>query len=73
MYGGWEFPRPTVSLETVAIVKKALAGGKPVAASTFSVIILAEAGAKGKEIRLLQDPLKTEKSWGKFGSTDQGS
>jgi len=66
------FPGPPVSLETVAIVKKALAGGKPVAASTFSVIILAEAGVlKGKKYAFSRDPLKTEKSWGKFGSTDQ--
>jgi putative intracellular protease/amidase len=66
------FPGPPVSPETVAIVKEALAGGKPVAASTFSVTILAEAGVlKGKKYAYPRDPLKTEKSWGKFGSTDQ--
>jgi putative intracellular protease/amidase len=66
------FPGPPVSLETVAIVKKALSEGKPVAASTFSVIILAEAGVlKGKKYAFSRDPLKTEKRWGKFGGTDQ--
>jgi len=66
------FPGPPVSSETVAIVKKALGEGKPVAASTFSVTILAEAGVlKGKKYAFSRDPLKTEKSWGKFGGTDQ--
>ncbi len=66
------FPGPPVAPETVAIVKKALAEGKPVAASTFSVTILAEAGVlKGKKYAYSRDPLKTEKSWGKFGGTDQ--
>jgi putative intracellular protease/amidase len=66
------FPGPPVSPETVAIVKKALSEGKPVAASTFSVTILAEAGVlKGKKYAYSRDPLKTEKSWGKFGGTDQ--
>jgi putative intracellular protease/amidase len=66
------FPGPPVSPETVAIVKKALAEGKPVAASTFSVTILAEAGVlKGKKYAYSRDPLKMEKSWGKFGGTDQ--
>ena len=66
------FPGPPVSPETVTIVKKALAEGKPVAASTFSVTILAEAGVlKGKKYAYSRDPLKTEKSWGKFGGTDQ--
>ena len=66
------FPGPPVSPETVTIVKKVLSEGKPVAASTFSTIILAEAGVlKGKKYAFSRDPLKTEKSWGKFGSTDQ--
>ncbi len=66
------FPGPPVSSETVAIVKKALGEGKPVAASSFSVIILAEGGIlKGKKYAFSRDPLKTEKSWGKFGGTDQ--
>ena len=66
------FPGPPVSPETVVIVKKALGEGKPVAASAFSVIILADAGVlKGKKYAFSRDPLKTEKSWGKFGGTDQ--
>jgi putative intracellular protease/amidase len=55
------FPGPPVSLETVVIVKKALSEGKPVAASTFSTIILAEAGLlKGKKYAFARDPLKTD-------------
>jgi putative intracellular protease/amidase len=66
------FPGPPVCPASVAIVKKALGEGKPVAASTFSGIILAEAGVlKGKKYAFSRDPLKTEKSWGKFGGTDQ--
>jgi putative intracellular protease/amidase len=37
------FPGPPVSPEAVAIVKRALADGKPVAAAANSTIILAEA------------------------------
>ena len=55
------FPGPPISPEAVAIVKKALADGKPVAASTFSVIILADAGLlKGKKYAFPRDPLKTD-------------
>ncbi len=55
------YPGPPVSQEAVAIVKKAVADGKPVAASTFSVIILAEAGLlKGKKYAFPRDPLKTD-------------
>lgn len=55
------FPGPPVSPEAVVIVKKALVDGKPVAASTFSVIILAEAGLlKGKKYAFSRDPLKTD-------------
>jgi len=62
------FPGPPVSQETVVIVKKALADGKPVAASTFSVIILAEAGLlKGKKYAFSRDPLKTDAN---FAFTD---
>ena len=39
-----QFPGPPVSPEAVAIVKKAATEGKPVAASLWSGIILAEAG-----------------------------
>jgi len=53
-------PGPPVSSETITIVKKALSDGKLVAASTFSVIILAEAGLlKGKKNAFASDPLKT--------------
>jgi putative intracellular protease/amidase len=53
------FPGPPVSQEAIVLVKKALSEGKPVAASTFSVIILAEAGVlKGKKYASGRDPLK---------------
>ncbi len=55
------FPGPPVSPETVAIVKRAVMEGKPLAASTWSGIILAEAGVlKGKKYALPRDPLKTD-------------
>jgi putative intracellular protease/amidase len=55
------FPGPPVSPETVEIVKKALSENKPVAASTFSTIILAEAGLlKGKKYAFARDPLKMD-------------
>ena len=54
------FPGPPVSREALAIVKKALADGKPVAASTWSTTILAEGGLlKGKKYAAAADPLKT--------------
>jgi putative intracellular protease/amidase len=54
------FPGPPVSPEAVAVVKKALADGKPVAAAANSSIILAEAGVlKGKKYAFLVDPLET--------------
>jgi putative intracellular protease/amidase len=54
------FPGPPVSPEAVAIVKRALADGKPVAAAANSTIILAEAGVlKGKKYAFMVDPLKT--------------
>lgn len=54
------FPGPPVSPEAVAVVKKVLADGKPVAAAANSSIILAEAGVlKGKKYAFLVDPLKT--------------
>ncbi len=54
------FPGPPVSPEAVAVVKKALADGKPVAAAANSSIILAEAGVlKGKRYAFLVDPLTT--------------
>jgi len=55
------FPGPPVSPETVLIVKEALAGGKPVAASTFAVTILADADLlKGKKYAFSRDPLKSD-------------
>jgi putative intracellular protease/amidase len=69
------FPGPPVSPETVAIVKKALADGKPVAAAANSSIILAEAGVlKGKRYAYITDPLKMSETWIKidprFATTD---
>ena len=50
----------TVTPEAVAVIKKALADGKPVAAPMTSVSMLAEAGLlKGKKYAFIADPLKT--------------
>jgi putative intracellular protease/amidase len=58
------FPGPPVSPETVAIVKKALADAKPVAAAANSSILLAEAGLlKEKKYAYWRDPLKTDENW----------
>jgi putative intracellular protease/amidase len=58
------FPGPAVSPGAVAIVKKALADGKPVAASAWSTTILAEGGIlKGKKYAAARDPLKTDENW----------
>jgi putative intracellular protease/amidase len=52
-------PGPPVAPETVAIVKQALAEGKPVAAQFGSIIILAHAGVlKSKKYAFASDPLK---------------
>jgi putative intracellular protease/amidase len=54
------FPGAPVSQEAVALVKKALSEGKPVAANSNSGIVLAEAGVlKGKKYAFQRDPLKT--------------
>jgi len=54
------YPGPPISPETVSIVKQTLAAGKPVAAATGSVIILADAGLlKGKEYAYAGNPLET--------------
>jgi putative intracellular protease/amidase len=54
------FPGAPVSQESVALVKKALSEGKPVAANSNSGIVLAEAGVlKGKKYAFQRDPLKT--------------
>lgn len=53
------FPGPAVSPEAVALVKKALSDGKPVAANANASTILAEAGVlKGKRYAFITDPLK---------------
>jgi putative intracellular protease/amidase len=53
-------PGPPVSPQTVMLVKRALADGKPVAAAANAGIILAEAGVlKGKKYAFITDPLKT--------------
>jgi putative intracellular protease/amidase len=52
-------PGPPVAPEAVAIVKYAVAEGKPVAAQFGSVIILAQAEVmKGKKYAFFSDPLK---------------
>jgi protease I len=51
-----QFPPPPVSPLAVSIVKQAVAKGKPVAAPTGSVYILAEAGVlKGRRYAYVQD------------------
>ena len=55
------WPGPPVAPEAVAIVKQAVAKGKPVAAQLGSVIILAEAGVlKGKQYAFFTDPLSRD-------------
>jgi putative intracellular protease/amidase len=55
------WPGPPVAPEAVAIVKQAVAEGKPVAAQLGSVIILAEAGVlKGKQYAFYTDPLSRD-------------
>lgn len=55
--GGTQLYSP-VSPEVIAIVKKALSDGKPVAANGNAPVILAEAGVlKGKKYSFLRDPL----------------
>jgi putative intracellular protease/amidase len=57
--GGARQPYPPVSPEVIAIVKKALSNGKPVAANGNAPATLAEAGVlKGKKYSYVQDPLK---------------
>jgi putative intracellular protease/amidase len=58
------FPGPPVAPDAVAAVKKALADGKPVAASANSAIILADAGIlKGKRYAFVTNPLETTQRW----------
>ena len=57
-------PGPPVSSEAVAIVKKALAEGKPVAAAANAGTVLAEAGVlKGKKYAFATDPLNPGKGF----------
>lgn len=57
--GGGSQPYPAVPAEVMAIVRKALADGKPVAANGNAVVVLAEAGVlKGKKYSYMRDPLK---------------
>jgi putative intracellular protease/amidase len=64
------FPGPPVSPETVAVVRKALSDGKPVAAAANASIILAEAGVlNGKRYAFATDPLNPGPGWPK--RTDQ--
>ena len=57
--GGGTMPYPGVSSDVIAIVKKALSSGKPVAANGMAPATLAEAGVlKGKKYSFFRDPLK---------------
>jgi putative intracellular protease/amidase len=57
--GGGGQPYPPVPAEVVAIVKKAVADGKPVAANGNAAVVLAEAGVlKGRKYSYMRDPLK---------------
>ncbi len=57
--GGGTNPPPPAPAEVVAIVKKAVSDGKPVAANGNAPATLAEAGVlKGKKYSYLRDPLK---------------
>jgi putative intracellular protease/amidase len=56
--GGAGSPPPDASPQVIAIVKKALLDGKPVAANGNAPVILAEAGVlKGKKYSFMRDPL----------------
>lgn len=60
------FPGPSQPTEAVAIVKQAVAQGKPVAAQLGAACVLAEAGVlKGKRYAFLEDPFKTTSGHGK--------
>jgi putative intracellular protease/amidase len=60
---GW-YPGPPVGSEAIAIVKKAVSDGKPVAAGANASILLAEAGLlKEKKYAFFRDPLKTDANW----------
>jgi putative intracellular protease/amidase len=68
------FPGPPVSQEAVAVVKRALSDGKPVAAAANSSIILAEAGVlQGKKFAFVTDPLNPEPGWPRKDQRFQGA
>ena len=57
--GGGGQPPLAASPEVIAIVKKALSDGKPVAANGNAPVVLAQAGVlKGKKFSYMRDPLK---------------
>jgi putative intracellular protease/amidase len=62
--GGGNQPPPAASHEAMAIVKKAISEGKPVAANGNAPYVLAEAGVlKGKKYSYMRDPLlRTERA-----------
>jgi putative intracellular protease/amidase len=68
------FPGPPVAPATVAIVKKTLSDGKPVAAAANSSIIIAEAGLlKGKNYTFATDPLNPGGVWKRTDQRFQGA
>ena len=57
--GGASQPYPAVAPEAMAIVRKALSDGKPVATNGNAAVVLAEAGVlKGKKYSFVRDPLQ---------------
>jgi putative intracellular protease/amidase len=57
--GGASQPYPAVASEAMAIVRKALSDGKPVATNGNAAVVLAEAGVlKGKKYSYVRDPLQ---------------
>ena len=62
--GGATQPPPAAQPEVIAIVKKALSDGKPVATNGNAAATLAEAGVlKGKKYSYLRDPLKATEAF----------
>jgi putative intracellular protease/amidase len=58
--GGGSNPPPNASPLVIAIIRKALSDGKPVAANGNAPTVFAEAGIlKGKKYSYMRDPLKT--------------
>jgi putative intracellular protease/amidase len=68
------YPGPPVSPEAIAVVRKALSDGKPVAAAAHASTILAEAGVlKGKKYAFSSDPTKDAKVFQKGVRTWRGT